>query len=328
MLKNQSQAHNDLHDEYYQASPVILESFPRFRLPLDIFFFKEEVAQLLLLTKANERISAEQRQKIQDMSSQGLIFLSRRDHPIYAKHISKQLDLVLMDSNLKPSEISLIFQQALTERTEAFFEQPVAPVLASLQADTLVLTQYLWEDQFRIKELKKLLWTEHTLARHSVNTAFVGLALYMRLNEGELRRKHLDEIALGLLIHDLGMSKIQPFIRQKTTPLTRDELEKIKEHCWLGAKALHSLDMRSDTVLKQVLEHQERLDGKGYPQKHSGKQISVAGQLCAVADSFCAMIANRPYAEAQTQDEALRALSQSPGFNPKMVRTLQGIMLG
>ncbi|SDB09986.1 HD domain-containing protein [Desulfonatronum thiosulfatophilum] len=327
-MKNIKTQPLDLHEEYYQASPRILESFPRFRPPLDIFFFKEQVAQLLLLSKANERISADQREEILKNSNQGLIFLSRKDHPTYAKHISKQLDLILMDTNLKPSEIALIFQHALTEQVEAFMDQPVAPVFENLQSDSLVLTEYLWQDPFRIKEFRKCLWPEHTLAKHSVNTTFIGLALYLRLYERELRRKHLDEVALGLLVHDLGMSKIPAFIRQKTTPLTREELEKIREHCWVGAKSLHSLNIRSDTVLKQILEHQERLDGKGYPQKISGKQISIVAQICAVADSFCAMITHRPYAEAQSREEALKALSQSPGLNAKIVRTLQAIILG
>ena len=328
MKTTQPPSLSNLHDEYYQVSPLILDSFPRFRLPLDIYYFKEEIAQLLLLTKANERISAERRDEIIEKCNNGLVFLSRKDHSIYAGHISKQLDLVLMDSNLKPSEIALIFQQALTEQVEAFFDQPVAPVFERLKSDTLVFTEYLWKDPFRIKDFRKYLWPMNTLAKHSVNTTFIGLAVYMRLNEGELRRKHLDEVALGLLVHDIGMSKIPVFIRQKTTPLTREELEKIREHCWLGAKSLHSLDIRSDAVLKQILEHQERLDGKGYPQKISGKQISVVGQLCAVADSFCAMITHRPYAEAQSPEEALNALSQSPGLNAKMVRALQAIMLG
>ncbi|WP_045218107.1 HD-GYP domain-containing protein [Desulfonatronum thioautotrophicum] len=317
----------ELHEEFYQVSPLILESFPRFRLPLDTFEFREHIAQLVPLTRADQRINKEQRQEILDKSGHGLIFVARKDHSIYARHISKQLDLVLMDSNLKTSEIALIFQQALTDRLEDFLEQPVASVFSTLQTDLLVLTEFLWQDPFRIKEIKQHLWSDHSQARHGVNSTFVGLALYIRLNEGELRRKHLDEVALGLLVHDLGMCKIPPFIREKATLLNREEREKIQEHCWIGAKLLHALGVRADSILKQALEHQERLDGKGYPQKLSGREISVVGQLCAAVDSYCAMITHRPYAEAQSPDSALAALIQSPGYNAKMVRALQGVML-
>ncbi len=328
MPKKDLEPNEDLHEEYYQVSPVILESFPKFRLPLDTFVFREQVAQLIPLTQAGQRISAEQRQIILDKCAQGLVFVARKDHPVYAEHISKQLDLVLVDSSLKSSEIALIFQQGLTDRLNAFFEQPVASVFLTLQTDLLVLTEYLWQDPYRIKNLRKNIWKEHSLANHGVNSLFMGLALYLRLNDGDLRRKHLDEVSMGLLVHDLGMSKIPPFIRAKTQPLSRDELEKIREHCWIGGKTLHSLEVRSDLILKQALEHHERLDGKGYPQKLPGKEISMVGQLCAVVDSYCAMITDRPYAEALSSGSALNALSQSPGYNDKMVRAMMGMMMG
>lgn len=317
----------DLHEEYYQISPAILDSFPRFRLPLDLYVFKEQIARLVPFSKADQRISAEFREEIAEKSAQGLIFVSRQDHPVYARHISKQLDLVLLDTNLKGSEIALIFQQALTERIEEFLQQPVAPVLEKLLADVLVLTEYLWQDNHRIKEIAKRVWPEHSLARHSVNTGFMGLALFMRRHEGNLNRRFLDEAALGLFLHDVGMAKVPPFILQKTKPLTRDDQAKILEHCYKGAKLLQGLGVRSEPVLKQALEHHERLDGKGYPQRISSNQISSWGQLCAVADSYCAMTSARVHAPAKPSAQALNELIQDPGYNQKLVRSLQALLL-
>lgn len=318
---------DDLHEEYYQISPAILESFPRFRLPLDLYIFKEQIARLVPFSTSQQRISQEFREEIADKSAQGLIFVSRQDHPIYAKHISKQLDLVLLDTNLKHSEIALIFQQALTQRLEEFLQQPVAPVLEKLRTDVLVLTEYLWQDNFRVKEIAKRFWPEHSLARHSVNVGFMGLALYLRRNEGKLNRKYLDEAALGFFLHDVGMSKVPPFILQKTKGLSRDDLAKINEHCYKGAKLLQGLNIREEPILKQALEHQERLDGKGYPQRLSGTQVSSWGQLCAVVDSYCAMTSTRVHAPAKKPAEALNELIQSPGYNQKLVRSLQAMIL-
>ena len=56
-----------------------------------------------------------------------------------------------------------------------------------------------------------------------------------------------------------------------------------------------------------VLEHHERLDGSGYPQR--AKDISSFGRLTAVADAFSAMIQKRPYAEAKDPLTASRELA-------------------
>jgi HD-GYP domain-containing protein (c-di-GMP phosphodiesterase class II) len=316
-----------LHEEYYQVSPAILESFPRFRLPLDTYIFNEQIVRLVHFSKAEQRISPEFREEIIAKSAQGLIFVSRQDHPVYIKHISKQLDLVLLDTNLRVSEIASIFQQALTERMEEFLLQPVAMVLEKLRTDVLVLTEYLWQDNYRIKGIAKRIWPEHSLAKHSVNVGFLGLALFMHRNEGKLNRKSLDETALGLFLHDVGMSKVPSFILQKTKPLSRDDQAKISAHCSNGVKLLQNLGVHCEPVLKQTLEHQERLDGKGYPQRILRNQVSSWGQLCAVVDSYCAMTSTRIHAPAKPSAQALNELLQDPGYNQKLVRSLQTLIL-
>jgi HD-GYP domain-containing protein (c-di-GMP phosphodiesterase class II) len=58
-----------------------------------------------------------------------------------------------------------------------------------------------------------------------------------------------------------------------------------------------------------VLEHQERMDGSGYPQRLKGNDISRLGRLAAVADSFAAMIQKRPYADAMAPADAAKSLA-------------------
>ena len=57
------------------------------------------------------------------------------------------------------------------------------------------------------------------------------------------------------------------------------------------------------------MEHQERLDGSGYPNKLKETHLSKFGKLCAVADSFAAMISNRPYAQAIPPKAAAQLLA-------------------
>ena len=103
-MKNKKLSTENLNEEFYQITPEIVESFPRFRLPLNLYIFKENVAQLEPYYRAEQRLTKEKREELFELSEEGLIFVARADHHIYAKHISKQLDLVLVDKNLKPHE--------------------------------------------------------------------------------------------------------------------------------------------------------------------------------------------------------------------------------
>jgi len=299
-----------ISEEYYQISQAILESFPKYRLPLDLFIFKDDIAQLVVYSKKDTRLKNEQVEEIHQLCANGDLFVSRADHPIYSQHIVKQLDLVLVDQNLKETEVADISLRALEMRLNAFFDQPVRPVFDLLHADALVVTEYIWNDLHRLRMfVRRLHKGDYSLARHSINSFTLGLWLLMSPKNDEIRRKDFDQAALALLLHDVGMAKIPAFITGKTTPLKPDEKDKIPAHVLVGYKIMDKLEQTYDAMRQATLEHHERLDGSGYPQ-HT-KNISTFGKLVAVADAFSAMIQKRPYAEAKDLAGAARELVEA-----------------
>lgn len=297
-------------EEYYQISEAILSSFPKYRPPLDLFRFKEDIAQLQLFIKKDTRISNEQIEEIFALCKEGNLFVSRADFPIYSKHILKQLDLVLVDRNLKEGEVADITMDALGRCLADFFAQPVKPVYDQLHEAAQVVTEYLWQDKHRLRlYVRRLRTGEHSLVSQSLNSFVIGLWLLCKTQGEDLRRKEFDRVAMGMLIHDVGMTKVPSFIITKATPLKPEEKEKIPPHPIIGMKIAQKLELVTDEIKGTVLEHQERLDGSGYPQHLKGSAISRLGRLAAVADSFAAMIQKRPYAEAMSPKDAARDLA-------------------
>lgn len=323
----------NLSEEYYQITPDIMGSFSKFRPELNLYRFREDVARIDTYYKLGERLSNEQVDALSTLVAEGFIFVSRSDHPIYVKHISHQLDLILVDKNLKESEIADIIVEALTMRLAAFFEQPVKALADRLRDDVLVLTEYLWHDVHRIRGLIRRLHPTHNLAHHSYNSGVVGLALFLRLNADDfknqtIKRRLFDNLATGLFIHDLGMTKIPQFVREKAQRLTVDEQNKVLQHTRVGYTMLDKLDLRYNEVEACVSDHHERLDGSGYPQKSRGMDVSFFGRLCAVADSFAAMTAARPYAKVMSQGEAAADLVRDEKhYDPRITKALAAIIM-
>jgi len=318
-----------LSEEYYQISADILGSFNKYRPPLNIFTFKEDVARVVPYFKVGNRLSNEQVAELAALTEEGVVFVSREDHSVYVKHISFQLDLVLVDKNLKEKEIADIFTQALTRRLAEFFEQPVAAIFEKLWVDLMVLSEYLYADITRVRALVRRLHREHTLENHSMNTGFLGLALWGKIKEKGftegVKRPVFDRVLAGLFLHDLGMAKVPLFLRTKDKPLTGEERAKINAHTKVGFEMLGKLGLRYAEMDQCVTEHHERVNGSGYPLK-SVKQ-EFPGRLTAVADSFCAMITKRPYAEAMEPVQAAASLSQDHRYDPEITKALQMLLL-
>ncbi len=79
-----------------------------------------------------------------------------------------------------------------------------------------------------------------------------------------------------------------------------------------------------------VRSSHERWDGKGYPDGLAGSDIALGARIIFVADAYCAMTEERPYAEAQSVERARRELRACSGsqFDPAVVTAFLAVLDG
>lgn len=318
---------DSLEETYLQISPNILESFPKYHPPVDLYAFDPELAQVKKLQNAKERLTRERQQDVVRIASDGRLFLLREDYAVYAQHLSKRLGLLLVEDGFNALEVAEIFFLAFRARVEDFFEQPKEPALKALLADVSVLAEYIWTDPGRIAFLTRTLDREYSLDVHSVNTMFIGLAIFTAVTGGRFERADLVNMALGLILHDLGMTRVPRFVVDKQQFLVRRDRESIENHIEAGLKMLKRLKLDDPILRECVSQHHERLDGSGYPERRFAESISLHGRICALADTFSAMIAERPYKDAKKVADALASLTHEPGkYDGELVRLLAAQM--
>lgn len=140
-----------------------------------------------------------------------------------------------------------------------------------------------------------------------------------------LPAEDINQLRLGGLLHDVGKIGVPDDILKKMDTLTRDEFQEIYRHPQIGYKIVEKVSFHSKDVLKAIIEHHERLDGSGYPLGLQGNEISMIGRIMAVADSFHAMISDRPYRLALSHEKAFEELSINPGvcYDERCVQALK-----
>ena len=145
---------------------------------------------------------------------------------------------------------------------------------------------------------------------HCVNVAVISLVLGMSLS---LTRRELLHLCIGALIHDVGKAFIPKEILQKPGKLTPEEFEIVKKHSKLGYDFIrNSYNISSHSKLI-VLEHHERFDGLGYPDKLSGEKITLLSRIVTIADVYDALTSDRPYKRAMCPSLALEYLMSNAG---------------
>jgi hypothetical protein len=119
-----------------------------------------------------------------------------------------------------------------------------------------------------------------------------------------------DLVRLGLvgMLADVGKIRVPRALLDKPGLLTPSEFEVVKLHVQLGIDALRKSMALDPRVEQGIAEHHERIDGSGYPKGLEGRHISIFGRMTAIADCFAALTTRRPYAPAQSAQDAMMNL--------------------
>jgi putative nucleotidyltransferase with HDIG domain len=144
-----------------------------------------------------------------------------------------------------------------------------------------------------------------------------GLAIASELDPNLLND---DVLKLSLLFHDIGKIEVPDYILNKPAKLTPEEYEIIKRHPVAGEEILKPVKFLQE-VAKVIRQHQERWDGKGYPDGLKGEEIHLYARIVAVADAFDAMTSDRSYRKAMKVEDAVEEILRNSGtqFDPKIV---------
>ena len=135
-----------------------------------------------------------------------------------------------------------------------------------------------------------------------------------------LPEEQIEGIRVAGLIHDIGKISVPIEILSNPDGISDLEYGIIKAHPQIGYDILKAVEFPWP-VAEIVLQHNERLDGSGYPQGLSGDEILLEARIIGVADVVDAMSSHQPYRAARGLDKALEEISQNRGvlYDPGVV---------
>jgi putative two-component system response regulator len=139
--------------------------------------------------------------------------------------------------------------------------------------------------------------------------------------DNEIHDWDVDKIVSSARMHDLGKISITDYIVNKPGKLTDEEYEIMKTHAIEGEHIIDEIISRTggDEFLRSARLfagcHHERWDGKGYPRGLKGNEIPLQGRIMAIVDVYDALVSERPYKKAFTEEEAVSIIMENAGVH-------------
>ncbi|HDQ00371.1 MAG TPA: HD domain-containing protein, partial [bacterium] len=143
--------------------------------------------------------------------------------------------------------------------------------------------------------------------------------------------KRRELLRYAALLHDYGKIAIREGVLYKEGSLTIEEYCKIQEHPAITKSILENINFSRDfKELPQIAgAHHEKLNGTGYPEGLTAKQIPLEARILSIVDVFDAMTSRRPYRDRMEFEIVMDSMESTVGaqLDPDLFSAFKKIKL-
>jgi len=267
------------------------------KIEFDVFLRSDQNgrSRYILFCRGNQAFSSERKGELLNRNTQRL-YIAAKDTSKYIRYQENNLKQIVEDSSKTSLQKSGALYQVARNLAQDVLDDPYSGENIERASEWVGNTiSHIFQNKNTFSSLFEVASHDYHTTTHSINTSVIGLLFgkYLSLSPHEL-----ECLGTGLLLHEIGKSKISQELLNKKQVLTDEDFLEIKKHPKAG---LDILDLRDDVdglSLKVVIQHHENNDGTGYPYGIGGSDIHLFGHIARIVDAYDAMTSDRPYAAA------------------------------
>ncbi len=236
------------------------------------------------------------------------LFIKKEDQKAYYEYLENNFHDIVSDTRIPPDERAKIIHSAATNLVKDLYNDPSTDNVERTKAYAYNIVDYTLKDSRNAESLLKIAVHEYHTYTHSVNVAAVGTLFAKNLG---FEKSELRNFCSGILLHDIGKTRISTDILNKKGKLTAQEFETIKLHPELGVKILKEtgIDFTYEHII--TLQHHENYDGTGYPYGIEKEAIDLCGRIARIIDVYDGLTKTRSYADAMRPFSALIEMKEN-----------------
>lgn len=311
------------------VSVEIIELLAFEKTPVDIYIRLSQ-QRFVRFFKANEKIEINRLDPYR-AKNQKVFFCSDADYQLLIDRTIFICGVAVTRREIKSSQKILLLHKmsdsVFSEITELGFNP------ASFEHSKQIVKSLITviESKVSLYDLfQTLLACDEEIVVHSV--AVTAIATMIAKEVGWTIPATLEKLALGAMLHDVGLKEISPALLKKPrTAMNHDHMQEYETHCYRGMVTLQSLGIVPDDVIAIAYEHHELGSGQGYPRHMKSMHINPLAKVVALADCFIELTFKSTNNMAvKTPKEALHAIKVTMGqpFQRDVFMALERIVRG
>lgn len=250
----------------------------------------------------------------QRLSEHGVrhILIRRDDYHRCEQLWESRLQDLAQDDSLPPNAKASIVQQVGTTVANDILDGGIGPDTMGRASNVIsAVIHAILSDACVANHLLAMATHERTMASHMFIVSALSVVLGRAIFGAD--ESMLTTLGMSGMAHDLGKLALNREILNKPGPLSVEEIRRIQQHPVESVRLLGNESSATPAVRQTILQHHERIDGRGYPLGLSGDDLLPTSCILSIVDSFHAMVGRRRYRDSLTPAAATRALLAQRG---------------
>ena len=211
------------------------------------------------------------------------LFITNHSEQLYLDYLEKGLlslssSAVSLDKKAALAHDTLVTAAENAERTletEAGFNNQRKQMNS--------IAEFLSSDSKALKEVLQNAGLSVDTNGHAATVSGLALGIGARMG---LTKEDLFELGTAALLHDIGKARLKFDPMKSTTTMTPEELRAYKNHPQDGADMLAGKPYISPRILGLISAHEERGNGRGYPEKKDLSKLPMPYQILSLTNQF------------------------------------------
>jgi putative nucleotidyltransferase with HDIG domain len=287
--------------------PITLNSLKTdTRIGCDIYLLVRNngSSKYILYCKSDAAFDGEQKEMLVRKNINKL-FIGKEDQQKYSEYLESNLKNILDDERIEPKEKAQIVYDTATNMLQDVFKEPRLKNIERSKTFAYNMVDYILRDGRAAYNLLKITSHHYYTYTHSVNVATIGSLFAKNLG---LSERDMKTFCTGMLLHDLGKTKIHPDILNKKGALTDSEFSEVRRHPEMGVAVLRESGDFLNEEYSIIMQHHENCDGSGYPLGLKKEDIHYSSRMVRIVDIYDALTTQRSYSAPQMPFNSLKVM--------------------
>jgi putative nucleotidyltransferase with HDIG domain len=241
--------------------------------------------------------------RLEGLKSKGVrkLFIRSQDEDSYLSYLEVGLrSLNNKDVDLK-ERASLAHDTMVTAAENAERSLETEAGYRSQSAQMQSISEFFGTQKDSLKEVLRIAGVSTDINNHSATVANLCLAISKRIDS--LSPQDVADLGTAALLHDIGKSRLKFDTMRKDASFSPEEKRQLRQHPQDGADMLAGKSYISPRILGLIASHEERGNGRGYPEKKNIAELQLPYQILSMVNQFDHLCVERNILPLEAMDQ-------------------------